>query len=163
MRYLFFPVILLASICWANDDPVWSVGSANQPLADGARALLGDRYEEGIRLTLAGLKIARNQREEEIALSNLCAGYTNLGDYATALKYCDMLEQRNPGLWRVHVSKALIYVKTKKYDLAESSLIKAEQLNSGAHSLKVARALYLDATQPVRPEIHVDDRQNQDL
>ncbi|MDX1406338.1 MAG: hypothetical protein R3192_17515 [Woeseiaceae bacterium] len=161
MRFSIIAVLLFASIGWA-DEPVWSIGSANQPLADGARALLGDRYEEGIRLTLIGLKIASNKKEEEIALSNLCAGYTNMGDYSTALKYCDMLQKRNDGLWRVHASKALIYVYTKQYGLAEESLIKGESLNPGAHSLKVARALYLDATQPVQPEIHVDDRQNRE-
>lgn len=159
MRPLLIAVLVFASNAF-GDEPVWSIGYANKPLADGARALLGDRYEEGIRLTLAGLKIANNKKEEEIALSNLCAGYTNMGDYSTALKYCDMLLKRNDGLWRAHASKALIYVYTKQYQLAEESLIKGESLNPGARSLKVARALFLDATQPVRPEIAVDDRQN---
>ncbi len=73
---------------------MYVIGSVNSDLSAGARALLGGRNEKGIRLTLSGLKEA-NGKKEEVALSNLCAGYTNLGNYETALKYCDMLLQRN--------------------------------------------------------------------
>lgn len=158
MRLVLIVAVSLASTCWAQE-PTFAIGSANPHLSKGAQALLGDRHEEGIRLTLLGLKTANNQKEEEIALSNLCAGYTNLGDYQTALKYCDMLLQRNDKLWRVYNSKALIYIYTKQYDRAEEQLIKGEALNPNAHSMKIARALFLDATQPVVPEIEVDDRQ----
>ncbi len=158
MRFALIVAVSLASICWA-EEPKISIGSENPHLSRGARALLGDRHEEGIRLTLLGLKNANNKKEEEIALSNLCAGYTNLGDYQSALKYCDMLLKRNDKLWRVYNSKALIYIYTKQYDKAEEQLIKGEALNSNAHSMKIARALFLDATQPVAPEIEVDDTQ----
>jgi tetratricopeptide (TPR) repeat protein len=137
---------------------MYSIGSANPDISNGARALLGGRNEEGIRLTLKGLKKADGKGEEEIALSNLCAGYTNVGDYETALKYCDVLLQRNDKLWRVYNSKALIYIYTKQYEKAEQALIKGEALNPNARSMKIARALYLDATNPVVPEIEVDDR-----
>ncbi len=157
MRLVLIAIVLLASTCWA-DEPTWSIGSANPDLSEGARMLLGGRDEEGIRLTLKGLKAANDKKEEEIALSNLCAGYTNLGDYDTALKYCDLLLQRNDKLWRVYNSKALIYIRTKQYEKAEQELIKGEALNPGARSMKIARALYLDATNPVAPEIEVDDR-----
>jgi tetratricopeptide (TPR) repeat protein len=137
---------------------MYSIGSANPDISNGARALLGGRNEEGIRLTLKGLKKADGKGEEEIALSNLCAGYTNVGDYETALKYCDVLLQRNDKLWRVYNSKALIYIYTKQYEKAEQALIKGEALNPNARSMKIARALYLDATNPVAPEIEIDDR-----
>ena len=157
MRTVLIAAVFLASACCA-DEPVWSVGSANPDLSKGARLLLGGRDEEGIRLTLKGLKVANGTKEEEIALSNLCAGYTNLGDYETALKYCDILIQRNNKLWRAYTSKALIYIFTRQYDKAEQELIKGEALNPNARSMKIARALYLDATHPVAPEIEVDDR-----
>lgn len=157
MRAVIIAAVVLASTCWA-DEPRFAIGSANPNLSEGARALLGGRNEEGIRLTLLGLEEANGKKEEEIALSNLCAGYTNLGDYETALRYCDILLQRNDKLWRVHNSKALIYIYTKQYDKAAQALIKGEALNPDAHSMKIARALYLDATQPVAPEIEVDDR-----
>jgi len=161
MRPILAAAIVLASTCWAQE-PTHVVGSVNPDLAAGARALLGGRNEEGIRLTLLGLEAAKDEKEEEIALSNLCAGYTNLGDYEAALRYCDILLQRNDKLWRAHNSKALIYIYTKQYEKAEQALIKGEALNPDAHSMKVARALYNDATNPVAPVIEVDDRAPED-
>jgi tetratricopeptide (TPR) repeat protein len=157
MRPVLIAAVFLASTCWAVE-PEFVIGSRNPHISDGARALLGGRNEEGIRLTLIGLKAANGEKEEEIALSNLCAGYTNLGDYETALKYCDILLQRNEKLWRPYNSKALIYIKTKQYEKAEQELIKGEAINRDARSMKIARALYLDATNPVAPEIEIDDR-----
>jgi tetratricopeptide (TPR) repeat protein len=157
MRHILVAAVFLAMTCWA-DEPMYSIGSANPDISNGARALLGGRNEEGIRLTLKGLKNADGKEEEEIALSNLCAGYTNLGNYEMALKYCDILLQRNDKLWRAYNSKALIYIYTKQYEKAEQALIKGEALNPNTRSMKIARALYLDATNPVVPEIEVDDR-----
>jgi tetratricopeptide (TPR) repeat protein len=139
---------------------MWVIGSRNLDLTEGARALLGGRNEEGIRLTLRGLESAGNDKEEEVALSNLCAGYTNLGNYETALKYCDLLLQRDDQKWRAYNSKALIYIYTKQYEKAGQELIKGEALNPGARTMKIARALYLDATNPVNPEIEIDDRKS---
>ena len=157
MRPVFIAVVFLASTCWA-DEPRFVIGSVNPDLSEGARALLGGRNEVGIELTLSGLKAANGKKEEETALSNLCAGYTNLGNYETALKYCDILLQRNDKMWRAYNSKALIYIYTKQYEKAEQELIKGEALNPDARTMKVARALYLDATNPVAPEIEIDDR-----
>ena len=157
MRPVLIAVVFLATTCWAGE-PRFVIGSVNPDLSDGARALLGGRNEEGIELTLSGLKAANGKKEEEIALSNLCAGYTNLGNYETALKYCDILLQRNDNLWRAYNSKALIYIFTKQYNKAEQELIKGEALKPDARSMKIARALYLDATHPVAPEIEIDDR-----
>jgi len=157
MRPVLVAAVFLASTCWAAE-PRFVIGSANPDLAEGARALLGGRNEKGIELTLSGLKAANGKKEEEVALSNLCAGYTNLGDYETALKYCDMLLQRNDKMWRAYNSKALIFIYTKQYKKAEQELIKGEALNLDARTMKIARALYLDATNPVVPEIEIDDR-----
>jgi hypothetical protein len=79
MRLVLIAALSLASTGWANE-PTFAIGSANPYISEGARALLGGRNEEGIRLTLKGLKAADGKEEEEVALSNLCAGYTNLGD-----------------------------------------------------------------------------------
>ena len=157
MRPALIAVVFLALTCWA-DEPSFVIGSVNSDLSEGARALLGGRNEKGIELTLSGLKVANGKKEEEIALSNLCAGYTNLGNYETALKYCDILLQRNDKMWRAYNSKALIYIYTKQYEKAEQELIKGEAVNPDARSMKIARALYLDATNPVAPEIEIDDR-----
>lgn len=157
MRPLLLTILLLASAGWA-DDPRFVIGSRNPDLSEGARALLGGRNEDGIRLTLKGLEAANGRKEEEIALSNLCAGYTNMGEYDTALKYCDLVLQRNDRTWQAYNSKALIYIYTKQYDKAEQELLKGEAINPDARSMKIARALYLDATNPVEPAVEVDDR-----
>jgi len=159
MRALLIAAIFFVSTGWAAE-PRWIIGSANPDINDGARALLSGRNEDGIRLTLSGLQAASGKKQEEVALSNLCAGYTNIGDYDSALKYCNILLHRNDQLWRVYNSKALIYIYTKQYEKAEQELIKGEALNKGATTMKIARALYLDATQPVIPEIEIDDRKN---
>lgn len=157
-RTTLLATIFLTSTCTASASE-YVLGVRNQNLTEGARHMLAGRDEKGIELTLLGLQVANGKREEEIALSNLCAGYTNLGDYETALKYCDLLLARNEKSWRAYNSKAFIYVDTKQYDKAESALIKGEAINPGATSMKIARARFLDATQPVVPEIEVDDRQ----
>lgn len=138
--------------------PKTVIGPSNLPLHDGAQALLAGDVEEGLRLTLAGLKIATNKREEEAALSNLCAGYIMLDKLEEALRYCEMLLVRNDENWRAYNNRAVIYIKMKKYELAEQDLVRGEELKPNAHTLKVARAMYMDAVHPVAPEVTVDDR-----
>lgn len=137
------------------------IGPSNLPLFEGAQALLAGHAEEGVRLTLRGLKVAQGAREHETGLSNLCAGYLMLAQYKSALLYCDMLLARNDKNWRAYNNRAVIYIKTSQYDMAERDLARGEALRPGAHTLKVARAMYLDAVSPVYPEIEVDDRQSQ--
>ena len=134
------------------------LGVRNLDLKHGADALLSGQYEEGVRLTHLGLEQAFGRREEEAALSNLCAGYLKLGKFATALQYCEMLLTRNDKHWRAYNNRALIYILTEQWDKAEADLIKGEEINSGAYTLKVARSMYMDAVHPVVPEVEIDDR-----
>ncbi len=160
-------VLLAGSPLWAQDgsriteDPgsATIIGPRNIPLHIGAEALLAGDNEEGVRQTLRGLQIAHGRREEEAALSNLCAGYIKLGDYKEALRYCDILLARNDKNWRGYNNRAVVHIMMKNYEQAASDLDKGEALNPGARTLKVARAMYMDAVFPVRPEIEVDDRE----
>lgn len=142
--------------------PKTVIGPKNLPLHDGAQALLAGDAEDGIRLTLEGLKIATSGREEEAALSNLCAGYIMLDKLDDALRYCELLIARSDDNWRAYNNRAVIYIKMKKYALAEQDLERGERLKPNAHTLKVARAMYMDAVHPVSPEIIVDDREKSD-
>lgn len=160
---LFLPSIVAAQTARgmkndANNTVV--IGPNNLQLFEGAQALIAGDGEEGVRLTLRGLKVAQGAREHETGLSNLCAGYLMLAQYKSALLYCDMLLARNDKNWRAYNNRAVIYIKTSQYDMAERDLTRGEALRPGAHTLKVARAMYLDAVSPVFPEIEVDDRQN---
>ena len=135
------------------------IGQVNPKLYEGAQALLKGDAENGVRLTLIGLKDAQGERQTEVGLSNLCAGYLLLAQYQSALLYCDMVLQRNDKNWRAYNNRAVIYIKTKQYESAGRDLDRGEALRPGAHTLKVARAMYLDAVSPVTPEVEVDDRQ----
>ena len=142
-----------------STNSVLTIGQRNPALYDGAQALLAGKDEDGVRLTLEGLKVAQGAREEEAALSNLCAGYIRLRQLDTAMKYCDTLLARNPDHWRGYNNRAVIYLQLKEYEKADQDLKRAESLNPEARTVKVARAIYMDAVYPVAPAVEIDDRQ----
>ena len=138
------------------------IGPRNPDLQEGAQQLLRGNGELGVELTLRGLQSAQGAREEEAALSNLCAGYIMLKQYDEALKYCELLLTRNDRNWRGYNNRALIYIHTRQYEKAHSDLVKGEELNPDARTLQIARAMYLDAVKPVTPDVEIDDRQLND-
>lgn len=142
-----------------KEGPTTVIGPRNPDLQDGAKQLLAGRPEEGVELTLRGFKVAQGAREEEAALSNLCAGYIMLENYPEALKYCELLIARNDESWRAYNNRAVIYINTGEYEKAHRDLVRGEELNPGARTLRIARAMYLDAVDPVAPEVEIDDRQ----
>lgn len=134
------------------------VGPTNPALQSGADALLAGDGEEGVRLTLLGLHQAGSARERHTAWSNLCAGYVMLGRLETALEYCDRVISENDHHWRAYSNRALVNVKLRRYDAAEQDLQKGEALAPNARTIQAVRAMLLDATQPVSPNIIIDDR-----
>jgi len=162
-------LVLVAPLCWGqtasrmSKDPNTTtvIGPRNVPLYDGAQELLAGNDAEGVRLTHKGLQLALGAREEEAALSNLCAGYIMLALYDNALKYCELLLARNDRNWRGYNNRAIIYIKTKQWDKADRDLTRGEELHPNSRTLKVARSMYMDALYPVAPEIEIDDRQRQ--
>ena len=162
-------LILVVPLCWgqgaerlgSDSNAKTVIGPRNLALYDGAQALLSGNDAEGVRLTHKGLQMAQGRREEEAALSNLCAGYIKLALYDNALKYCELLLARNDRNWRGYNNRAVIYIQTKQWDKAEKDLIRGEELNPSARTLKIARSMYMDAVHPVAPEIEIDDRQRQ--
>lgn len=138
------------------------IGPRNPDLHEGAQQLLRGNGELGVELTLRGLEYAQGAREEEAALSNLCAGYIMLKQYDEALRYCDLVLARNDTNWRGYNNRALVYLHTKQYEKAHADLLRGEELNPEARTLQIARAMYLDAVKPVTPEVEIDDRQLDD-
>jgi hypothetical protein len=73
---------LLASWASAGEPEVTQastiLGPLNQLLSDGSAALEAGRYEEGVRLTLAGLEAPNNKHDEASGHTNICAGYAAL-------------------------------------------------------------------------------------
>ena len=138
------------------------IGPTNPDLAAGAQALRLGKAEEGIRLTRLGLAVAHGQRERQAALANLCAGYVLLEQYDTALTYCDSALEENERNWRAYSNRALAYVKMKRFEEAEADVARGQELQPNAWSLKVVKGMLLDETQPVAPNIVIDDRQGSD-
>ena len=163
-------LLIIAPLCWGQgadrinraQNPTTIIGPRNIPLAKGAQALLQTTPKRA-RMTLEGLKIAHGRREEEAALSNLCAGYVKLGKYSEALKYCNILLARNDKNWRGYNNRAVVYIMTKQYEKADEDLLKGEALNPGVRTLKVARSMYMDAVYPVHPEVEIDDRKTRKM
>ena len=170
IRFIFLAVaILSAPFCWGqgadrinrDQNPTTIIGPRNLPLYDGAQELLAGNNAEGVRLTHQGLLRATGRREREAAWSNLCAGYIKLALYDKALEYCEMLLESNDRNWRGYNNRAVIFIMTEQWEKAEQDLISGEALHPGAKTMKVARAMYMDAVHPVAPEIEIDDRQRQ--
>lgn len=137
------------------------IGPRNPNLADGAQELLAGNAEEGVRLTRLGLDVAVGQRERNAGLGNMCAGYVMLQQYEQALEYCNQALLENDRNWRARSNRALIFIKLKRYEEAEVDLSRGEEIAPHAKAIKEVRGIYLDATEPVTPNIEIDDRRSE--
>ena len=125
---LLAPQVFAQNADRTQEGPTTVIGPRNPDLQDGAKQLLAGRAKEGVELTLRGLKVAQGAREEEAALSNLCAGYIMLENYTEALKYCELLIERNDQSSRAYNNRAVIYINTAEYEKAHRDLVKGEEL-----------------------------------
>jgi tetratricopeptide (TPR) repeat protein len=98
------------------------MGPSNPQLADGASALDAGRVEEGIRLTLEGLKAPTESRDKAAGYSNLCAGYAMLKQWDEALPHCNTALQIDQNNWRAFNNRAAIYVAKGNYEHAMADL-----------------------------------------
>lgn len=138
------------------------IGPQNIYLYDGANALMAQNGEEGVRLTLLGLKVAKRGREEKIAHSNLCAGFLLINQPESALEHCNWVIDRDEGHWRTYNNRALVYMRLERFDEAEQDIRKGQALRPNSKKLKIVKGMYLDETQPVTIKIEVDERRNAD-
>lgn len=98
------------------------IGPSNPQLADGALALDQGRIQEGIQLTLDGLRTPTNSLDKAAGYSNLCAGYALLKQWNEALQHCNTairLDQRN---WRSFNNRAAVYAATMRWDRAVNDI-----------------------------------------
>lgn len=153
---------LLIPASWSEENKV-VIGPRNLDLSEGAQELLAGNAEDGVELTLRGLNSAHGKRERESALSNLCAGYIMLNDLDSALMYCNMLLLSNDRHWRGYNNRALIYLLRKEYEKAKKDLLIGQEINPNAKTLKIVKGMLLDATNPVAPNIIIDDRKGKKI
>jgi tetratricopeptide (TPR) repeat protein len=98
------------------------VGPVNAPLADGATALDAGHVEEGIRLTLEGLKLPTDSHDKAAGYANLCAGYALLKQWDEALEYCNTSLSLDKNNWRAFNNRAAVYVGKGQYEHAMADL-----------------------------------------
>ncbi len=158
--------LALMSLAWVtafadeNANSKTVLGPSNIYLYDGANALKAGEGEEGVRLTLMGLKTAVNRREEKIGHANLCAGFLLMSQYETALEHCNWVIERDPNHWRTYNNRAIVYLRMERFDESEADIKKGQQLNPRSENLKEVKGMYLDEVEPVREEITIDDRRD---
>jgi len=141
---LFALGVLTAAALWMPSLPARSseqagsktiIGQTNSLLVDGAEALRAGRIEEGVRLTLEGLKSAANAQDNAAGHSNACAGYVLLKQWAEALNQCNAALEIDTSNWRTYNNRAAIYVEKGLYDLAMRDLEAGLALAPGAPTL----------------------------
>lgn len=165
-RVFFAFLVLAADQVIADEEDVGSktvIGPSNIYLAEGAEALMAHDGEQGVRLTLQGLRTAQGMREEKIGHANLCAGFVMLGQPETALEHCNWVLERDPQHWRTYNNRALAYLRLKRYAESEADIAKGQELNPRSEKLKEVKGIYLDEVEPVDEKITIDDRRNQPL
>ena len=134
------------------------LGPSNPQLAEGSRALMQGDPERGVRLTHLGLSTATNNRDRLAGLGNLCGGYAMLGEWEKGLPFCDQAIELNDRYWRAYNNRALIFINLGRYEEAEADLRKGEELAPNSRTLKKVRAMLLEKTDPVSPNVIIDDR-----
>ena len=159
------PLIALIGVCTCADAAAQDdrqartvIGPSNIDLADGAQALTEGDAEEGVRLTRRGLQSAANDRERVAGYSNLCAGLIMLERPGEALDACDSALAIDDGHWRSYSNRALANLRMARYEAAGRDIASAEAISPNARSVRVVKSMLLDATDPVRPSIVIDDR-----
>ena len=136
------------------------IGPSNIYLYDGSHALKAGDGEEGVRLTLLGLKTASSPREEKIAHANLCAGFLLVAQYETALEHCNWVIERDPDHWRTYNNRALVYLRMGRLEESDADIRKGQALNPKSENLKEVKGMYLDEVDPVQEQITIDERRD---
>lgn len=137
------------------------IGPRNLDLYYGAEALKDGNGDEGVRLTLQGLKTAQGAREVQMAHANLCVGYLLRNQPLTALQHCNWVLERDDRHWRSYSNRALVYLRLDRFEDAQADISKGEELNPNSKSIKEVKGLYLDEVEPVSERILIDERRQE--
>jgi len=128
------------------DKPMSStvIGPSNVLLSDGATALEEGRADEGVRLTLEGLKAPNPVRDTAAAHANLCAGYILLHQLDEALLHCNTAIGLDEGNWRAYNNRAAVFDARGLYDQAIADIERGLKISPNStvlnKSLKIIHA-----------------------
>ena len=139
VTFLLGAILCAAQPALAQNSRSQSVFGADPNLSDGALALrLGD-FEEGIRLTLAGLRSpagkAHSARTRSSAHNNLCAGYVLAGRFQDALENCDEAIRLKKNNWQAYSNRAVLHALTGRLKRAAEDIGQAKRINPDARRL----------------------------
>jgi tetratricopeptide (TPR) repeat protein len=112
------------------------IGATNLLLAEGAAALEQGRADDGIRLTLEGLKLTSTQSEIAAGHANLCAGYAMLKRWDEAHVHCNTSIQLDATNWRAFNNRSAVFVAKGLYDLAIADVLTGLKLAPESSTLK---------------------------
>lgn len=130
-----------AAVAGPQDTPhsATVIGATNPLLAQGSEALERGRYEEGIRLTLAGLEQPASSRDLAAGHSNVCAGYAALKRWIEALEHCNRALELDRDNWRTYNNRAAVFVGLGQYELAMADVNAGLELAPGSATLLQSR------------------------
>jgi tetratricopeptide (TPR) repeat protein len=115
------------------------IGQTNTLLTAGTDALEMKHYEEGVRLTLAGLEQPASERDQAAGHSNVCAGYAALKRWEEALVHCNRALELDRTNWRTYNNRAAVFVGLKQYDLAMTDVNAGLELAPQSGTLQQSR------------------------
>ena len=127
-------------------------GQRAQALGRRARLQFRD-FEQGVRLTLEGLKLSVSRRERAAGLNNLCAGYAGLQRYDEALSACDEALTLNIARWRVYNNRALALLGKNQVAAARRDVEAGLAINPDSQSLQ--KVLKLVEIAEISPDITI--------
>ena len=166
-RHISYWILLAAALLLlagpelaADEESKTVIGPRNALLADGAIALKAGDGVEGVRLTLRGLEMAQGELERKMGHSNLCAGYILIDKPRTALPHCNWVLERDPDHWRTYNNRALVYLRLERFEESEADIARGQALSPSSRNLKIARGMLLDQTDPVSPNVEIDERRS---
>jgi tetratricopeptide (TPR) repeat protein len=125
-------------------------GQSNPALSDGAAALDDGRVEEGIRLTLDGLKIPTPLFDKAAGYSNLCAGYALLQQWDLAIEHCNTALGIDRNNWRTFNNRAAAFAGKGQFDLAITDLRAGLDISPNSHTLRQSLRIVEENKRAVR-------------
>ena len=115
------------------------IGPLNPLLTEGSQQLEAGHYQEGVRLTLAGLGQPNSVKDQAAGHSNLCAGYVALKQLEEALSHCNRALELDRTNWRTYNNRAAVFVGMGKYDLALADVNAGLELAPDSETLHQSR------------------------
>jgi len=128
------------------------LGPTNPLLSEGSQALEAGRFEEGVRLTLAGLEQPTTPHDQAAGHSNICAGYAALKKWTDALEHCNRALELDNTNWRTYNNRAAVFVGLKMFDLAMTDVNAGLEIAPNSTTLRKSREVVLQHDNASRRE-----------